>query len=307
MDDYYDLIGVEPDAEVDDIRVAYRERKETASADDAKKLNKAWNVLSDPYQRGRYDAQRETAVDNDDIEVIEDDEPSSNGARPARAQRPPRGQPRQPLKPTLTLPKGMQFATRKKRLIAMGIDLILLFVLYVGMVQVAAPAYIKSHRPDVVNAVNHYQDQIDAWNKTHDEKGATKQQKDFASQQVKDLTKKRDDESGKVSGIYFGFIGLTFLIGFLYLVIPSLKNGQTLGKRLQKIRLARDDGSPIRSGDVIRRYGIIVLATFALFLLLREIAGAVVLLGTTRWLSNPNQQGMHDRFAHTIVIDDEHE
>ena len=65
MDDYYDLLGVDADAPTDDIRAAYREQKaaldDSTDGDakaDAAKLNKAWNVLSDPYQRGRYDEQR---------------------------------------------------------------------------------------------------------------------------------------------------------------------------------------------------------------------------------------------------------
>jgi uncharacterized RDD family membrane protein YckC len=311
-DDYYSLIGVEPDADVDAIRVAYRERKETAAGDDAKKLNKAWNVLSDPYQRGRYDEQRSHSVgtvDEDDIEVV-DDEPSTtskNGSRPARGAQ--RQGPKQ-LKPTITLPKGMQFASRKQRLIAMVIDLVLLFVMFFGITQVAAPAYAKHQKPEVVNAINNYQDQIDAWNKVKANapkaaKGATNHTTQFADDQIKAITKKRDDEISKLNSILFGSLAIAFLLGFLYLVLPSMKGGQTLGKRLQRIRVVRDDGSPIRSGDIIRRYGIIVLATFALYIILRELAGAVVLLGTTRWIGNANQQGMHDRFAHTIVVADE--
>ena len=73
MDDYYSLMGVEPDAPVDDIRAAYRDKKAAivgatdADKVNAKKLNKAWNVLSDPYQRGRYDEQRSQAVESGDL------------------------------------------------------------------------------------------------------------------------------------------------------------------------------------------------------------------------------------------------
>ena len=63
MDDYYDLLRIDADATTDDIRAAYRTKKEAATAQGDKpaiaQLNKAWNVLSDPYQRGRYDEQRE--------------------------------------------------------------------------------------------------------------------------------------------------------------------------------------------------------------------------------------------------------
>ena len=60
MDDYYDLLGVEPGAATADIKSAYRDKKAALDAKGDKgavaRLNKAWNVLSDPYQRGRYDA-----------------------------------------------------------------------------------------------------------------------------------------------------------------------------------------------------------------------------------------------------------
>ena len=83
MDDYYDLLGVEPGAETADIKSAYREQKAALDAKGDKgavsRLNKAWNVLSDPYQRGRYDAQRETTVETGELEpassVVTDDAP----------------------------------------------------------------------------------------------------------------------------------------------------------------------------------------------------------------------------------------
>src|SRR5262245_45110091 len=79
-DDYYDLLGVEPDAPVADIRAAYREKKAAVDErgdDDAKSdaaaLNKAWNVLSDPYQRGRYDQQLADSDEDDGDESDDDD------------------------------------------------------------------------------------------------------------------------------------------------------------------------------------------------------------------------------------------
>src|SRR6266404_4093081 len=86
MDDYYSLLGIDADASVDDIRGAYRVRKDgldtasDAGKADAAKLNKAWNVLSDPYQRGRYDEQRSTAEAQGTLGVDDDDTSSSNGS-----------------------------------------------------------------------------------------------------------------------------------------------------------------------------------------------------------------------------------
>ena len=39
--------------------------------------------------------------------------------------------------------------------------------------------------------------------------------------------------------------------------------------------------------------------------MLQQIAAVVVLFGVTMWMRNPNMQGLHDRFAHTIVVSDD--
>jgi len=98
MDDYYELLGVDEDAPVDDIRqrVSRQEgRGRHIGGDDAKsdvaKLNKAWNVLSDPYQRGRYDQQRNIASDDGeydddyDDDYADDEEETAPVARSRRA------------------------------------------------------------------------------------------------------------------------------------------------------------------------------------------------------------------------------
>src|SRR5262245_3735321 len=92
-DDYYGLIGVNEDAETTDIRAAYREKKAALDAKGDKteigKLNRAWNVLSDPYQRGRYDQQRAQANEGegDDEELATAVVASSAGGA---SQPPPR-------------------------------------------------------------------------------------------------------------------------------------------------------------------------------------------------------------------------
>ena len=64
MDDYYELLDVAPDAEREDIRLAYRAKRDEVQAqgsDDARakvaELNRAWNVLGDAIQRQRYDGR----------------------------------------------------------------------------------------------------------------------------------------------------------------------------------------------------------------------------------------------------------
>ncbi len=148
MDDYYTLLGVDPDAATDEIRTAYRDRKATIDTSsesgkvDAAKLNKAWNVLSDPYQRGRYDEQRTQVSDDDELD--DDVEASSNGRRkPARtaAARPARQgrQARQLGPPTITPPPGTHFPAPKQRVIAMSIDLLVLLALFIVAAYVIAP------------------------------------------------------------------------------------------------------------------------------------------------------------------------
>lgn len=71
MSTHYELLGVEPGASRDEIRAAYRARIEEiddaladpkrrdpqALREEKARLNSAWTMLADPYQRGRYDEQ----------------------------------------------------------------------------------------------------------------------------------------------------------------------------------------------------------------------------------------------------------
>ena len=80
-DSYYELLGVEPGASRDDLRSAYRSRVEKleaaregkgvtesslqANREETARVRTAWNVLSDPFQRQRYDAQLAGPADAD--------------------------------------------------------------------------------------------------------------------------------------------------------------------------------------------------------------------------------------------------
>jgi curved DNA-binding protein CbpA len=340
MDDYYALLGVDTDASVDDIRGAYRERKsgiDTTNADgraDAAQLNKAWNVLSDPYQRGRYDEQRATAVaagaldDGDEPDVVV----ASNGSgtksasgndRRARAQTAREARVAAQRTPTIKPPEGTHFPRQKQRVIALAIDLAVVVVIFLSIGWFGANALAKHEKPAVVDKVNALQKQIDTANKeksdadkrVSDDKKAndTEKQKadqaasDAAKKQASDLTSQRDDQYSKLNPYLLGGTALAFGLGFLYLAIPSAISGRTLGKKLQHLVVLREDGSPLGWGGSFVRYGLIVLVTLALFTLLRlgPLAGVIVLFGVTMWMRNPNMQGLHDRIAHTIVVSDE--
>jgi DnaJ-class molecular chaperone len=99
MDDYYELLDVAADADRDDIRGAYRAKRDALQAQDGAdnrakiaELNRAWNVLSDPAQRDRYDERLAVSRDADDVDDDDeyDDDDGDGGDRPVpvtRAQR----------------------------------------------------------------------------------------------------------------------------------------------------------------------------------------------------------------------------
>ncbi len=111
------------------------------------------------------------------------------------------------------------------------------------------------------------------------------------------------EQTKKLTPIRTMVSGVFFLVALLVLLIPSLFGGQTLGKRIQKIRVARMDGSNAGFVELLRRYGLMALAAFVLSLLLQGPIGAVVVVFVaTMWTRNPNRQGLQDRFAKTLVV-----
>src|SRR5215467_2592081 len=95
-DNYYEALNSAPDASRDELRAAYRDRiSELEAARERKGVTEsqlqqnrrdvaavraAWNVLSDPFQRKRYDEQLGDVPSNgsgagDGVEIVDDDEP----------------------------------------------------------------------------------------------------------------------------------------------------------------------------------------------------------------------------------------
>jgi curved DNA-binding protein CbpA len=349
-DDYYDLLGVEPDAPVADIRAAYREKKAAVDErgdDDAKAdaaaLNKAWNVLSDPYQRGRYDQQLADADETDGDEYGDGGDVVDVPATRARTTRTPRSgqQPsrqkgaRPPLEPTVKLPPGVAFPPTRARIVAMVIDLVVLLLLFVVSAY-ATNELEKSRQPvahdQVTNVlpdrINDAQDAASDADKKADAaedkatglaetQGADDPDTKAAQAEAEELRADADakkkakedldddftEQTKKLTPIRTTVSGVFFLVAFLVLLIPSLFGGQTLGKRIQKIRVAKMDGSNAGFVELLRRYGLMALAAFVLSLLLQGPIGAVVVVFVaTMWTRNPNRQGLQDRFAKTLVV-----
>jgi curved DNA-binding protein CbpA len=343
-DDYYELLGVEPEATTDEIRDKYRarrgelaEKSGEAARDEMAQLNRAWNVISDPYQRGRYDAQRESVTDTngiDDVEVV-DEEPAPTAPRKRGLFAPPpeRGGIK-PAAPTITLPSGMQLAPTRPRLTAMAIDLFVVAVIFFGGVYGAGAAYINHTYPAKVHQLNSLRDQRDAATtkendlsktaKTAKDRVTTLQDSHASAAQiaaantaaktaqtkvdaqtkvVDDLTSRYNSIQSDLAPTQLFIVELSMLVGALYLIVPSARTGQTLGKRLQHVKVVRVDGSPLGWSGAFARYGLLVIATDVLSFLLAQLAGVIVIIAIIGWVRNPRRQGMHDRIAKTVVVD----
>jgi uncharacterized RDD family membrane protein YckC len=83
----------------------------------------------------------------------------------------------------------------------------------------------------------------------------------------------------------------------------SSRTGQTVGKKLRKVKLVRVDGSAPGFGPSLIHYGIPIVLTLALSGFLGPIA-LVLGLGSVLWnIRDRNRQGVHDKLAKTFVVD----
>jgi curved DNA-binding protein CbpA len=354
MDDYYELLDVAPDADRDDIKTAYRTlRDELVAADgetnraEVARLNRAWNVLSDPAQRERYDDRLAEYRESDDED---DDRDDDDGAAPVvRTKRPPstrssgkaapktraeqRAAAREArMQPTLELPDGLVMAPVKSRLSALGFDIAVLLLIFVTC-QFIGVKVINDRYPrqtDRIDAINHsvkaLDKKIDAAATAQDvadgkAEAAAAKNDDAAEAKAKSasakakaeeasLTKKRDAlaaESKKLNSKLKPATTVVFAISMLlvlfYLVPSTALSGQTVGKRLRKIRVVKLDGSVPGWVPALKRFGLPLLVATALSPIFGPLGLAVVLIGMVGWISQPNKQGLHDRLAKTVVVE----
>ncbi len=197
-DNYYEELGVEPGASRDEIRDAHRQRvadleaarekkgisesQLQANRDEVARVRSAWNVLSDPFQRQRYDAQL-GAPAGDEVELVDDDDGAAGGAQAGTGQQltgwrkllappPPKenaggakngngkGKAATPApnrrnrpEPTIVLPGNMQLAEPRQRGMAMLFDIAILLVIYTG-ISFLLPAVIQSDYSDIVKQID---------------------------------------------------------------------------------------------------------------------------------------------------------
>jgi len=227
--DHYEELGVEPTASKDDIREAHRarladleaarERKGVTEAqlqanrEEAARVRGAWNVLSDPMQRQRYDQQlmderAGEAVASSDVEIVDDDAAAApkpaaagaaaaatSGAKGAANRKPqPPANPNRPA-PTVELPAGMAIAETRSRGMALLFDLAICMIVYTA-VMFLVPGLVKSGYTDIVDqsqkitdVKNSQQSVIDAQKSLNEAKSASDKksaQSDLTSAQ-KDL------------------------------------------------------------------------------------------------------------------------
>jgi uncharacterized RDD family membrane protein YckC len=153
-DTHYELLGVEPDATKEEIRSAYRERLEdlrtkvekgrsdqarNGAREETARLNAAWQVLSDPFQRQRYDAALFDGTAEDAEAELEEEETAPAPARRRRMfeprERDDRGRPqrREPVGVA-----SAEAAPVGRRLAALGIDLVTMGAVYLGISSLVA-------------------------------------------------------------------------------------------------------------------------------------------------------------------------
>jgi uncharacterized RDD family membrane protein YckC len=315
VSDYYDLLGVDAGADKDTIKAAYREQLDGATQAERAKLNKAWNVLSDPVQRERYDDARSEGW-LDDAEGGDD---ADTGPAPARSggrggagassrQRPARPAP----EPTVVLPEGMELADPRSRGMALLIDFGILFVIYIVALSVVLPALLKNQYPVQTKKIDAINKQIktldDQKSKLDDKAGkAHGAAKTSFENQAKAKQKQIDKKNTQITNIAKDFQTFALLmyavllaIFLLYAVPSTAISGKTLGMRLRHVRVVRADGSPVTWAGAFGRF----VVPFAVALLLPQL-GAVIGLGMVLWfLRDKNRQGVHDKIARTLVVAD---
>jgi uncharacterized RDD family membrane protein YckC len=102
--------------------------------------------------------------------------------------------------------------------------------------------------------------------------------------------------------MYLLITAAVLVLALLYTVPMSARTGQTLGKRLRKVRLVRTDGSAPGWGASLTHYGVPIVLTLALSGFLGPLA-LVLGLGAVLWnIRDRNRQGVHDKLAKTFVV-----
>jgi uncharacterized RDD family membrane protein YckC len=355
-ENYYDELGVEQGASRDEIRDAHRQRvadleaardrkgvtesQLQANRDEVARVRAAWNVLSDPFQRQRYDAGLDAAAQpSGEVELVDDDDAEAGpttqltGWRKLLAPPPPKQEAgnrngtaagksaptnrRQRPEPTVELPPGMRLAEPRVRGMALLFDLSILIVIFFG-VSLIVPRMIQSDYQDIQDRITKVNDLHDARGDLDDAKGAKDKanaEKDYEAAQkdarMAGVPEARLDDTKKQLQTYAdslsddirttGYItSATTLVLALLYLVPIT------------VRKGYTLGMRGRRIRVVRVDGsppgwYASFTRFALPLLLAVAIpslGPVLGLGMVAWgYFDRNGQGIHDKLARTLVVD----
>ncbi|HEU5301749.1 MAG TPA: RDD family protein [Acidimicrobiia bacterium] len=352
-DTHYEVLGVSPGATKETIRAAYREqlaeaqadvtREETAKrpSDDAiatarqseARVRAAWQTLSDPIQRQRYDESNgidNTGVDldeelsDDDVDYTPEPVDRRAAAREARAQRMadrPPGMFSVEIPPTpASWPPGVRPPPPRARTMALGIDMLVL-VFIVLATFIITPIVVDQTKPEQADRLDEISLELDG----EDGNGGLNEQRDAADaktdsdsaetraaakadvkrldKEISTLEDEQTDLRNEILPITLGFSLAGVVLSLLYLVPVSVRTGRTFGKRFLQIRAVMVDGSPLTLRGALRRYGTPMILGWMLANIFGPLGYMMVLFGVLTWPRNPNLQGLQDRLAKTIVVD----
>jgi len=345
---HYDVLGVEPGAERDAIREAYRSRiaelkpdsfrgSAEERVDESMRVNKAWNVLSDPFQRRRYDDDLDASGGEPDSGGAEGPDGGEAGAVPA--ERPQSalqglfaggrtgGTPRAAGGSTgggrggsgtrssggrpapAEYPAGLVPASTRARVNALSLDLAILILIVIGL------QFVNHAVSEKVLVV--YRDGKPAKTvelKDRDPTTLEKQLKTAEDERIADLRRKAEAKGDKppkapkievkheklaVGGAAVALTLASVVLPLAYLVPMSALSGQTLGKRRSRIMLVRSDGSPAGWTASLVHYGVPIVVGLLLVPIGYLIGIGLVLW----WLGDPRRQGVHDKLARTLVVE----
>lgn len=263
---HYELLDVPSDAAKDDIRAAYQAKladvrdhrtKEEATKrpshdviadtrDEEAQLRAAWQVLSDPVQRQRYDDRVGVgpALDDDDHEYDHDDDADEDDKHDDDADVPATRERRRA--PSMVSAEGLEIPSAGRRATAAGIDIITMLVLYTVVVYPIVFGIGLTGAPAIIT-----------------------------------------------------LIGTPLFLIVAYLIIPTYRGGQTLGKRYTHTMVVdRQTGLLPTLEQVMRRYAIPGVAV----ILLQQTGGLIALMFGVSFLMNRDQVSLADRMGKTAVV-----
>jgi len=265
---HYELLGVASDATKDDIRTAYQDKLADvrehraheegskrpsesviqAARDEEGRLRAAWQVLSDPVQRQRYDdvvglvpsSNGDHPAVDDDHDDDEEEDDTADTKVPATRDRSRR------TAPSLVTADGLEIPSAGRRATAAAIDTITLLVLYLVIVYPIIFGLGLTGIPAVITG-----------------------------------------------------IGTPVFLIIVYLIVPTYRGGQTLGKRYTYMMVVdRATGQLPTLNQVVRRYAIPAFAV----VLLQQTGGLIALMYGVSFLMNRDQVSLADRMAKTAVV-----